>query len=281
MCLCLSWQLQLLPNQAIIQAMNWRFVVRGSLLAISVVLLAVIAVLMFTEPGRRLLPPSVPPIPVINAPRGPLPTDQVGLVEQAQYAGGDYHPVGRGFIFQLPDNRLVGVTTAHSVSFGSLLHIALARHESADRVIEADTLQGEPGVPRSGEDMTVDYVLLNIPSGYSIDPALILQPDQRDLPQPGERVSLYTVEADQPHIFEGAVLSAETQAVWVVMDEVFEPSGLSGSPFISQYTGKVIGMAIATTRRGGRVLLGVHPIASLVAKAQAAKVFLKIEDYRR
>ncbi len=261
--------------------MNWRFVVRGGLLAVSVVLLAIIAVFMFTEPGRRLLPPNVPPIPVIHAPHGALPTAQVGLVEQAQYVGGGYHPVGRGFIFQLPDNRLVGVTTAHSVSFGSLQRIALARSESTDRVIEADTLLGEPGVPRSGEDMTVDYILLNVPSGYSIDPALILQPDPRDLPQPGERVSLYTVQADLPHIFEGAVLSAEPQAVWVVMDEVFEPSGLSGSPFISQYTGKVIGMAIATTHSGGKVLLGVHPIASLVAKAQAAKVFLKIEDYRR
>jgi hypothetical protein len=261
--------------------MNWRFVMRGGLLAISVVLLAIIAVFMFTEPGRRLLPPSVPPVPVIHAPRGTLPTGQVGLVEQALYAGGDYHPVGRGFIFQLPNNRLVGVTTAHSVSFGSLLSIALARHESTDRVFEADTLQGEPGVPRSGEDMTVDYVLLKIPSSHSIDPALILQPDQRDLPQPGERVSLFTVQADQPRVFDGAVLSAEPQAVWVVMDEVFEPSGLSGSPFISQYTGKVIGMAIATTRRGDKVLLGVHPIASLVAKAQRAQVFSKIENYRR
>jgi hypothetical protein len=40
-------------------------------------------------------------------------------------------------------------------------------------------------------------------------------------------------------------------------------------------------MAIATTRRGGKVLLGLHPIGSLVDKAQQAQTFLKISDYRR
>ena len=65
------------------------------------------------------------------------------------------------------------------------------------------------------------------------------------------------------------------------MDDSFEPSGLSGSPFISQHTGKVIGMAIATTTRGGKVLLGLHPIGSLVEKAEAAQTFPKIVDYRR
>ena len=261
--------------------MNTRFVIRGGALAICVVLLVVASVLLFTEPGRRLLPPFVPPAPLINAPHGAPPAGSVGLVEQALYQGSDYRPVGHGFVFQLPDGELVGVTTAHSISFTGLERIALARHEYSDLVIDFDTLRGAPGVPRSGEDMTVDYVLLKVPPGYPIDPALILQPDPRGSPQIGERVSLYTVQNDQPRVLAGAVLSADPQAVWIVMDDVFDPSGLSGSPFISQYTGKVIGMAIATTRRGGKVLLSLHPIGSLVEKAQAAQVFPKIADYRR
>ncbi len=92
---------------------------------------------------------------------------------------------------------------------------------------------------------------------------------------------MYTVLGDQPRVFEGAVLSADPRAVWVVMDDVFEPSGLSGSPFLSQHTGKVIGMAIATTHHGGKMLLGLHPIRSVVEKAQAAKVFPKIAEYQR
>jgi hypothetical protein len=142
-------------------------------------------------------------------------------------------------------------------------------------------LRGEPGNARTGEDMTIDYVLLNVPTDYSLQPDMILDPDPRGLPQAGERVILYSLVSDQGHAFQGAVLSADPTAAWVVMDEAFDPSGLSGSPFVSQHTGKVIGMAIATTKRGGKVLLGLHPIGSLVAKATAAQTFPKIADYRR
>ncbi len=261
--------------------MNVRFVVRGALLALGVALAATIAVLLFTEPGRRLLPPNVPAAPIIAGPGGELPAAPVGLVEQALYQGGDYYPVGRGFILALPNGSRAGITTAHSVSFGSLQHIALAQHEFADRVIDFDTLRGEPGVPRSGEDMSVDFVLLAVPPDHPLDPGLILEPDPRGLPQAGERLSMYTVLNDQPRILEGSVLSANPTAIWVVMDEVFEPGGLSGSPFLSQHTGKVVGMTIATTRQGGKVLLGLHPIGSLVEKALAAQVFPKIADYQR
>ena len=269
------------------RAMNVRFVLRGSLLAIVAVLLALTAVLLFTESGRQLLPslpPMIPVVPVVTAPRGALPTAPAGLVEWTRYGTGDYHPVGRGFLFRLPEDQIVGVTTAHSVSFSgqpALSKIALALGEWSKPVIEFDALRGEPGDARTGEDMTIDYVLLDVPLNHSIDPALILDPDPRGLPLPGERVMLYSLVNDEPRMLQGAVLSVDPIAVWVVMDDEFDPSGLSGSPFLSQHTGKVIGMAIATTKRGGKVLLGLHPIGSLVEKAKAAQTFSKIADYRR
>ena len=58
------------------------------------------------------------------------------------------------------------MTTAHSLSFSvqpPLKNIALAQGERTQPVIEFDTLRGEPGEARTGEDMTVDYVLLNVP----------------------------------------------------------------------------------------------------------------------
>ena len=267
--------------------MNVRFVVRGSLLALIVVLAALAAVLLFTEQGRRLLPttpPEVPAAPVITAPRGPLPNSPGGLIEWTRYDGGSYNPAGHGFLFRLANGQVVGVTTAHSLSFEvqpPLRHIALALHEQTQPVIQFDTLRGTPGVARSGEDMSVDYVLLSARIEVAIDPALILEPDPRGVPQAGERVVLYSTLNDQARRFDGAVLSVDPTAVWVVMDEVFDPGGLSGSPFISQHTGQVIGMAIATTRRGGKVLLGLHPIGSLVEKALKAQTFPKIIDYRR
>jgi hypothetical protein len=267
--------------------MNVRFVVRGSLLAVVAVLLALAGVLLFTEARRQNTfsqEPGLPPAPIISAPRGVMPISAGGLVEWTRYGSGQYHPVGRGFLLRLPDGQIVGITTAHSLSFSSLpplKNIALAQAEWSRPVIEFDTLRGEPGEARTGEDMTIDFTLLNAPIDHRLDPALILEPDTRNLPQPGERVALYSIVNDQPRVLEGAVLSVDPIAVWVMMDDAFEPSGLSGSPFLSQYTGKVIGMAIATTKRGGKVLLGLHPIGSLVEKAAAAQAFLKISDYRR
>jgi len=266
--------------------MNLRFVLRGSLLAMAVVVLALAAALFTIELQHRAssLPPVAPAVPTLTVPRGALPASPGGLVEWTRYSIDDYRPVGRGFLFRLPEGQVVGVTTAHSMSFSgrpSLRNIALARGEWSNPVIEFDTLRGEPGNARTGEDMSVDYVLLNVPIEHSIDPALILDPDPRGLPQAGERVALYTLINDQPRVFQGAVLSAEPSAVWVVMDDSFEPSGLSGSPFLSLHTGEVIGMAIATTTQSGKVLLGLHPIGSLVEKAQVAQTFPKIADFRR
>lgn len=267
--------------------MNIRFVARGSLLALAAVLAALAAVLLFTERGRQLLPstpPEIPGIPTLTMLRGELPSAPVGLVERSWYGTEGYRPVGRGFLFRLSDGQVAGVTTAHSVSFSNrppLKSIALAQGDWSKPVIEFDTLRGEPGTARTGEDMSVDYVLLNVPIDQPLDPALILEPDPRGAPQPGERVTLYSLLNDRARTWQGAVLSAGPTAVWIVMDDEFDPSGLSGSPFVSQHTGQAVGMAIATTRRGGKVLLGLHPIGSLVEKAAAAQTFQKITDYRR
>ncbi len=276
-------QLHIRGNQAIIEDMDMRFVVRGSLLAVTIVALAMAAAVALIGPGKLYLPPeATPPRPTILAPRGELPTGPVGLVEYTRYEGDGYHPVGCGFLLSVPGDDVTGVTTAHSLFFSSsdpLQSIALGMSGHGDYVSEFDTLRGVPGQARSGEDMSVDYVLMQRPPHVTIDPALILGPDSRGLPQPGERVTMYSCLGAKT--YEGVVQSASDQAVWVLMDESFEPSGMSGSPFLSQHTGKVVGMAIATTHRAGRVLLGLHPIGSLVKKAEVVAVFPRIRDYRR
>ncbi len=54
---------------------------------------------------------------------------------------------------------------------------------------------------------------------------------------------------------------------------------MSGSPLISAYTGKVVGMAIATAPRRDRYLIGFHPIVSIVDKANTADLFVTIEEF--
>ena len=256
---------------------------RGTLLALVLVLAA--TAVAITSINNARFPPlgPTPPRPVIDAPRGELPTDPVGLSEYTQYGNDEYNRVGCGFIISLTTHQLVGVTTAHSVSFNasaSLQRIALGVAGRSSFVAEFDRFHGLPGIARSGEDMSVDYVLLQAASANPIDPALTLRPDARGQPQPGERVTLYS-GLNSTQIFSGTVQSAGPQAIWVVMDGPVNPSGLSGSPFISQHTGDVVGMVIATTQRGDRILLGAHPIGSLVRLAEAATEFPLISTYRR
>jgi len=158
-------------------------------------------------------PPDPTPLPpTIFAPRGELPAGPVGLQEWARYRGEAYSRVGSGFLILLNDGTIVGVTTAHSVLIGDPDHpleqIALAVAGQSDFVAEFDTLWGQPGQPRTGGDMTVDYVLLQ--ADQPIDSSFVLAPDPRGAPQPGERVSLFSSLGDGHggrRILEGTVQS--------------------------------------------------------------------------
>ena len=267
--------------------MNVKFVVRGLLLALPVAAIATVALAWVMIRAQVSPPPDSTPLPpTILAPRDELPAGPVGLQEWARYRGEAYSLVGSGFLIPLSDGKIVGVTTAHSVLIGDpdrpLERIALGVAGQTDFVAEFDTLRGQPGQPRTGGDMTVDYVLLR--ADQPIDSGFVLTPDPRGAPQPGERVSLFSGLGDGHggrRILEGTVQSVSDKAVWVLMDELFNAGLMSGSPFVSQHTAQVVGMAIAVSPRGNRLLLSAHPIGSIVQLAESATEFSKIGEYQR
>lgn len=249
--------------------MNIRFVLRGTLLALPAAVL--LAGLGLYRMALKANPPGpTPPPPTILAPRGPLPAGPAGLTEWARFAGEAYARVGCGFLLGLEDGQIIGVTTAHSLGppdpARPLERIAFGIAGAPGYVIEFDTVLAR-GVPRTGGDLTVDFVLLTMPMGAVVDPALVLDPDPRGAPQPGERVSMFSGLGDGDggaRAFEGTVYSVNESAAWVLMDETFDPGGMSGSPVLSQHTGRVVGMAIAVAPRGGRVAIGLNPVAAIV-----------------
>lgn len=262
--------------------MNTRFVVRGLLVALPATLVMVLIWTLVQIAGPP--PDPTPPPPDITAPRGNPPDEPVGLQEWAEYQNGTYNLVGSGFLIRINDGSIVGVTTAHSVSIGNIDHplqrigFRVAGHE--DFVAEFDILRGQPGQPRTGTNLTVDYVLLETDS--PIDPSLVLIPDPRGAPQPGERVLLYSAQRDargETRVFEGTVQSVSDSGIWVLMDKLFNPVLMSGAPFVSQHTGQVVGMVIAGSPRRHRLLLGAHPIGSIAQRAESANEFPKIGEY--
>jgi hypothetical protein len=132
------------------------------------------------------------------------------------------------------------------------------------------TGQLDHGQTLSNGQFTVDYtvwaVAENTPAEY------FLQPDPRGQGQPGERVLVFgrgPASTGGSLRWPGVVLSSTPGTIWIRLDDSFAPGGYSGCPVISQHTGRVIGMVIA----GGDqppVVMGLHPVGSLVEKARAA-----------
>ncbi len=277
-----------------------------ALLALLVILLVVASFYVPQILGwtfRRFSPPPEPtPLPpTLFAPRGEMPTGVVGLEERVQFRGEGFQLVGSGFLLQLGNDAVIGVTTAHaSAALGlpdnTLERIAFAVNGHPDHVTEFDTLYGPPGMPRSGLDLSIDYVLLKVKDPLQgvedshqgvdqpLDPTLVLTPDPRGAPQPGERVSLFSGLGDghgNRRELMGTVQSVDAKGIWVLMDDVFNAGRMSGSPLVSQHTGQVVGMAIAVVPRADRIEIGFHPIGHIVQIAEAAREFPKIAEYRR
>ena len=80
--------------------MNIRFVIRGLLLALPIVLLG-LGIWIFLRTPYSRPPDPTPPAPTILAPRGELPTSPAGLEEWAQYQNEDYILVGSGHLLLL------------------------------------------------------------------------------------------------------------------------------------------------------------------------------------
>lgn len=223
-------------------------------------------------PGVAIEPtlgPSPPP-PIIAAPRGALPPGHVAFEAWAQHADGSTQRAGSGFLLQLANGDVVGVMTAHGLNWAtSPQMIAFHLPQQSQPLVEVDPRTASVGRAFTGYRFDLDFVVL--PTDEPMDTALVLQPDARGGPQPGERVVLFGGGGDgdgNPRALYGTVTAASAEAVWVQMDDVFDPAAMSGSPLLSAHTGQVVGMAVAGRQRSP-MLLGFHPIGSLVQKAQA------------
>ena len=204
-----------------------------------------------------------PPIPTINVPRGNIPDGYLALNGSA--AAG---PFGCGFLLELADGRRVGVSAAHATQ--PLSPQQPAEFHFPDGELAA-ALTGQIGIGQTfiQERFDMDYALW----GSRANPAVpLLEPDPRGGAQPGERIWVFGLGENGSGVsirWPGTVMSSSAQAAWLRMDDSFDPRGYSGCPAVSQYTGRLVGMAVAGEQRAATVI-GLHPVGSLVEKAQAA-----------
>ena len=268
-----------------------RLAVRLTIVLLALILIAIVAFPQVVALAVRVVidiaPPVTPPPPVITAPQGSLPTGVVGLQEWALgETGGDYVQAGSGFLLELPSGEVIGVTTSHSLLIinpdRAVSSIGLGINGDPQPSTESDTYYGPPGIPVIGTNLAIDYVLLKLKNPI---PEMALSPDPRGMAQLGERITLYSGLGDGaggPLVWEGTVYTVEENGVFALMDEAsLTPAGMSGSPVISQHTGKVVGMVIAgIVWNRTRWLIGMHPIGHIVTLAQGAAEFPAMVDFQ-
>jgi hypothetical protein len=228
---------------------------------------ALISLLQLTGAAIEPTRGPTPPAPTLTVPRGALPTGHVSFEE---WANGQ--KVGSGFLLEVPNNLVLGVTTAHSLFLvGPQPTLSFRLPHASSAFITFTDFYGQPGTAFTGYNFDADFVFLSVAEIPA--EVLVLKPDTRGLPELGERVVLYSGLGDergQPRALWGTVTAAAPNAVWAQMDEVFAPDGMSGSPLLSAHTGQVVGLAVS----GGHsapILLGFHPVGSLVEKAEAVE----------
>jgi hypothetical protein len=260
---------------------------RGLIWSLITIIIALLLIAL-ALPKLVASPPGgpVPTAPEISAPQGEIPSGAVSFQEWARYQDGEYELVGCGFIFRYDPAGVVAATTAHSVDLRArvLEAIAFGLPDMAGLIFESKGFHGAPGRPRAfGLDMRVDYLLLEPPDW--IHESQILVADPRGVPQPGEKVMLLTCGrrgVGSSGSWGGNVLEVSQSVIWIAMHDQFNPAEMSGSPIISAHTGEAVGMAVAASQQPGRLLIGAHPIGSLVQKArQGRDSSIRMSEFRR
>lgn len=195
-----------------------------------------------TDAGDSDATPTVQIAPV-DAKPVPLPQGRVVFQPVFRWEDGAITAQGTGFVIQTPAGIHAGVTSAHFINFeGPPLLAASWNDVVTDEVVaQFRKSWGKPGNAGSDSDLRADYLIL--PAEGLIEKVAALELDERPLIPLGERV-YFPNKAGQKNGYvwlEGSVVQASSKKIAVKLDHEIRLQSQSGSPVISQTTGKVIG----------------------------------------
>jgi hypothetical protein len=205
---------------------------------------------------------------------------------------------GTGFFVKAPNGKIAAVTSAHFIERDGppLQQVKWLDVKSHEPVATFSKSWGPPGhegrvtitripgpdgspVPNSVfMDQRSDYLLM--PGPEKLPAGLVLELDPRTSIKPGERIWFHDKDgmtAQGYEIIEGSVVQAPPNEYTIDLDREIKPQSQSGSPVISQLTGKVIGTVAAIHANGGRVLY-LTPSCSILGALKKDDSFPLLRD---
>jgi hypothetical protein len=179
-------------------------------------------------------------------------------------------PQGTGFFAKAPDERVAAVTSSHFLDLHgpALLEARWLDIRTQAPVATFKLSWGPPGTGGTATptlDLRQDYLLLPVQDRVPGDQVLELDP--RAQPEVGERIWFPNKDKTAPlgyQMVTGTVVAARVQYVSVILDQPIALVSQSGSPIISQATGRVIGTLSRGGRERGQTLLILAPAPALL-----------------
>jgi iron-sulfur cluster assembly accessory protein len=237
-------------------------------------------------PGCRDEKKAPTPVPARTAPSAPAGPPQGTVVFQPMFvwADGTTTLQGTGFFAAAPGGRVAAVTSAHLINKDGprLLEARWINVRSGDTAATFSSSWGTPGDGGRTEpqpDLRLDYLLF--PATKAPDRAAVLEFDPRPKPTVGERIHFPNKDesADPGHKWvEGAVSEADEKFVTVLLDQKIHLQSQSGSPVISQATGKVIGTLSRARQDRERTVLTLAPAGGMVTALASQPTNLPLRD---
>ncbi|MBY0526424.1 MAG: hypothetical protein K2R98_23725 [Gemmataceae bacterium] len=186
------------------------------------------------------------------------------------WQGADPTCQGTGFLAKAPNGKIAAVTSGHFLNrdgprLTEARWLDVRTNEVAIRLTKSWGPPGGEGVTEPVVDLRGDYLLM--PVDEKVADELVLELDTRKQPAVGERVWLPNKDSDAKLGYElvsGKVTEATEKYSTVELDRAIKLQSQSGSPFISQSTGKVIGTLSRAPGSEGKTVLVLAPARALV-----------------
>lgn len=170
---------------------------------------------------------------------------------------------GTGSFVRASNGKVIGLTSAHFIDFSGprLLKADWLDIKSGKSIATTTRSWGKPGRAGSYEplDLRPDYLLLVMEG--DIDPQSILEIDSRNLAEVGERVLFPNKNGD---VSAGTIQEAKDTYLIVKLDKKVNLEARSGTPILSQSTGKIIGLLTGGSIESDHTLLYLTPSSGIL-----------------
>lgn len=186
--------------------------------------------------------------------------------------------VGKGFFAKTPGGTVIGVTSMHFLELeGSPFDKVSWFDAERKPVAEATKAFGTPGRTVDWDadfkDLRLDYLLLKPDADPKDVTVLEFDPRPQDQYKIGERVWFPLQPSQGPmRIVGGEVTVVRRGQITVRLDDPkAKPTACSGSPIISQKSGKVIGLLAAGGEIMDRMFIQIAPAPGIVKAIERAE----------